>query len=229
LPTHAFKWTLCLLIAGAAACSQGGLQGSGKRDASAGPETSDSDGGIFGADGLAEVGHDSAASPADSDASGPCTSLKNSAAVLLESVNLSSPLQAYSGGTILDGTYELSGIKVWINGVTSGDLGTTQRTIRVSNGGRYVEFVFHSTGQVAQQPDFNATGALSGTGTTLSVKYDCGAGMAGVDYYYSVVGDVLVLYNWDAQGRSEYVATYQMVGIAPADGSIGRETGGGPG
>jgi hypothetical protein len=163
------------------------------------------------------------------DANGFCTTLANEGGVIQEDIDLLFTDTNYSGGPILDGTYVLTGMDVWINGPTSGNEGTTRRTIRISENGQRIELVYYvSAGQPT--PDFNATGTLTTNGTELKVVYDCvwqfpgTNGYGSVTYGYSTSGSGIVLYNLDPNGRSEYISTYTL---QPPSMTEGGSRGGG--
>jgi len=112
-----------------------------------------------------------------------------------------------AGGTIQDGDYDL--IR-WQN-LNGG--GLTYRTLRVFDGGTYIEWAFHQMDATYdggfQNLKFNTTPTT--TGHTMTYAYSCGSDVGIRGFEYTADGNDLLLFDTSAgyQGAVDSVDTYR--------------------
>jgi hypothetical protein len=198
-----FVFAGCSSNSGGASPADGGEAGSGdaaSSDASGGDSSSgDASGGD--ASGGDASGGDASAGDAGDDGGQGCNTLVDSAQpVTIAQVAMDPP--APSGGTIADGTYELTGAIVYTgpNG-PSGTSGMAQETIAVS--GSTVQVV--SNGTPARRTVTLATQSTSFTATDTCPDSSVTMGS------YSVTGSTLLIFldgGMDDAGKRTVVETY---------------------
>jgi hypothetical protein len=105
-----------------------------------------------------------------------------------------------AGGTLIDGDYDL------VRAVWGTTMRKTQRTIRISNGGTFFEWVIdqddpQSTG-VIMHYRFNTTMSVSGT-TISTIAIGCGGTLTDM-FGFTAAGDELSLFNLNFEGLFVY-------------------------
>jgi hypothetical protein len=113
-----------------------------------------------------------------------------------------------TGGTIVDGDYQLVRYRSVVSGVP-----TTRRSIAIYSGGTYVEWAAYEQAESTisdSQPvllRLNTTMSASGSVWTVA-SVNCGS-LATTQYLYTANGTELDLYDLDAGGALQNVYTYQ--------------------
>jgi hypothetical protein len=112
-----------------------------------------------------------------------------------------------AGGTIQDGDYDL------IRWQNLGGGGLTYRTLRVFDGGTYIEWAFHQMDATYdggfQNLKFNTTPTT--TGHTMTYSYSCGGDVGIHSFEYTADGNDLLLFDTGGrdQGAVDSLDTYR--------------------
>jgi hypothetical protein len=102
-------------------------------------------------------------------------------------------LDVPAGGTLVDGDYEM------VRAVWGTETLHTQRTIRLSNGGSYSEWVIdQDSPQDAGVTHYRINATLAASGTTLQVTATNCTGTVANSFGYTAAGDELDLFNFSA-------------------------------
>ena len=111
-----------------------------------------------------------------------------------------------AGGTIQDGDYDM------IRWQNLGGGGLTYRTIRVFDGGAYIEWAFHQMDATYDggflNLKFDTTTTIAGD--TMTYTYPCGGDVGIRDFNYTAADNALLLFDTEGVGGSvDSVDTYQ--------------------
>lgn len=138
--------------------------------------------------GLADAARDAGArdNAADAVMTAGCNTIPNTA-MPVSPVMLSSRRSDQSGGAILDGIYELTGVQ---QHPSAGAL-IFRRTIAVTGGGRVIDWVVDDASLAGTA---RVTAAASTRGTELSLAAACGQGAFSLYSHYTATPTTLVLY-----------------------------------